>query len=508
MQLESLSKYSFATVCTIVVFLAGRKLAILETQLTYCDLSIRDKFIKNVVEHKHLREQNIPILKDLTTPEKATAHIKFTAFTADEIARASNSTYIFENERENSALFTVFKYLHHPGYPSDGEFIFTQENFWRSDFSTCDTVYATRSGARDDETNPATCVSIVRVPDAHGFHSLQAISHRNGTSIYPQLLNSQYQDDYFKFYMFPKQTEWTTSFLNSREELIDSFQTKVGQPFIGDKRRTVILMVANEGIMDFLLNYMCSAIAAKIDISNIVVFLGQEEYISLVESMGAKAFYHPALGSAPRDAAKEYADRTFTKLMWMKITSVYVALVAGFDVIFHDVDLVMIKDPVPHLQSLSEYDAIFMDDGARTLRFAPLFTNTGFYFLRNNEKTLYLQERLIRAAGEIDYTCSHQATFIRHLVETHYIFGLKVLILDDNEYPSGQMYHHQKDYVRKVQNHEKIPCKYLLHYLKLLFDSLILLNRCMAYVLDRKIRAKSRIFKRFRIVVFEASRFC
>ena len=91
------------------------------------------------------------------------------------------------------------------------------------------------------------------------------------------------------------------------------------------------------------------------------------------------------------------------------------------------------------------------------MRFGPLFTNTGFYFVRNTPKTLYMQERLIRAAGEIDYTASHQATFIRHLVETHYLYNLPILILDDRDFPSGQMYHHQKEYVNEVKLHSKIP---------------------------------------------------
>lgn len=48
--------------------------------------------------------------------------------------------------------------------------------------------------------------------------------------------------------------------------------------------------------MDLLLNFICSAEAAKIDISSVVVFVGDIKYVSLVENMGAKAVYHPALG--------------------------------------------------------------------------------------------------------------------------------------------------------------------------------------------------------------------
>eukprot|EP01035_Chromulina_nebulosa_P017974 gene17974-23606_t len=260
----------------------------------------------------------------------------------------------------NSVLKRVFGYLHHPGCPSDGELILSQKSSWDQDFSDCNVVYATRSGVRQDETQPSTCVSIVRLPDdGHGYYSPQSISHRNGSTKYPQILKDQYQEDYYKEYMFPKQNSWVEAFLKNRDSIIQSFIKEMGDPI------------------------------------------------------------DPKTGSVPREAADTYADRTFTKLMWLKVTSVYVALYAGFDVIFQDADLVWIKDPTEFLHEQKNYDMIFMDDGARTMRFGPLFTNTGFYYIRNCEKTLYLQEKLIRSAG--------------------------------------QMYHHQQEYVNQVKKHEIIP---------------------------------------------------
>jgi hypothetical protein len=67
--------------------------------------------------------------------------------------------------------------------------------------------------------------------------------------------------------------------------------------------------------------------------------------------MGAKAMFHPALGEMPAASAASYADRTFSRVMWLKVTSVYIALSAGFNVIFQDADLVWIQDPVPFLMS-------------------------------------------------------------------------------------------------------------------------------------------------------------
>ncbi len=55
------------------------------------------------------------------------------------------------------------------------------------------------------------------------------------------------------------------------------------------------------------------------------------------------------LGYIPPKAAGSYGDGIFGKLMWLKTTSVYIAIQAGFHVIFQDTDLVWIKNPIEHL---------------------------------------------------------------------------------------------------------------------------------------------------------------
>lgn len=80
--------------------------------------------------------------------------------------------------------------------------------------------------------------------------------------------------------------------------------------------------------MDLLLNFLCSAEEIDLNLKSIIVFVGDEKYIQLVENMGANAIYSPALGSMPAGAAKFYMDDTFARMMWFKTTSVYLALVS------------------------------------------------------------------------------------------------------------------------------------------------------------------------------------
>jgi hypothetical protein len=102
---------------------------------------------------------------------------------------------IFE-DIEKSVLTTVFGMLHHPSCPDTAEVVLTQSEDWKSDFSTCQTVYAVRSPVRED--HPNKCYAVVRLPTATEtsrsyYHSTTGICHRTGSIEWPQKLSDQYQ---------------------------------------------------------------------------------------------------------------------------------------------------------------------------------------------------------------------------------------------------------------------------------------------------------------------------
>ena len=118
-------------------------------------------------------------------------------------------------------------------------------------------------------------------------------------------------------------------------------------------------------------------------------------------------------------------------------------------------------DPFPYFQELDE-DILFMDDGARTPRYTPFFVNSGFYYVKHNERTLYMFEKMMKCgASEIGQTHSHQSVLIRHIAEAHHLFGLRVFVLDTALFPSGQTYHENKKQVKRIQ--EKSFRPYVFH---------------------------------------------
>lgn len=50
-------------------------------------------------------------------------------------------------------------------------------------------------------------------------------------------------------------------------------------------------MVANEGVLDLLLNFLCSSEAAKIDFKQMIVFVGDHQDVALLESLGVSELF-------------------------------------------------------------------------------------------------------------------------------------------------------------------------------------------------------------------------
>eukprot|EP00605_Chrysophyceae_sp_TOSAG23-4_P000548 GSChrysophyteH1.ASY1.ANO1.618.1 assembled CDS len=391
-----------------------------------------------------------------------------------------------DNFRSTSVLRQVFSSLHHPDTPAKAEFILASSGTFKGlqggsevdggvskrihsgniplagidgeyPFRNCKEVYLTRSGSRGNMPNKCVAVTMLSPGKPVQHHSPYYHSHRIG---YQAKMTNQYANDWVTSRELQREGKFIEPLLKGLDVLVRQITAAIGEPRNADgSRRTAIVMVANEGVLDLVLNFICSCRegAANVDLSTVVVFLGQPEYAPLIESMGAKAIYHPFYGSIPKHAAGNYGDDVFARMMWLKTTSVYVTQQAGFDVIFQDADLVWLDDPIPFLQQ-QKGDVAFMDDGARSTRFTPYFVNSGFYYFKRSSATDYFVEALLKSgASEIDVTHSHQGVLLRHMIEAHDAAGLRVDILPNFDYPSGALYHHNKTFIKQIQNYEVFP---------------------------------------------------
>lgn len=303
---------------------------------------------------------------------------------------------------QSKLLNNIFEKLQHPEKIAMVDIVLSEIDKWSE--TTCNSFYITRTEINEQDNK---CVAIVPVEYQR---SLSLISHRFGNS---EGKWDQYLSDYSSRPGRMDAVNFLKPFYSELDNVKRMFIQKLGGASIIvngiTTRRSIVVMVVNEGVMNLLINFFCSirSIDNNIDLKSFVVFVGEEKHVSIIENIGAIGVYFPSAGSMPKDAAMNYADDIFFRMMLLKTTSAYIALTCGFNVLFQDVDMIWFKNPLPFLQSLAE-DIIFMDDGARSSRFAPFFANSGFYYMKYNQKNLYFQERFMRSVHEISYTHSHQ----------------------------------------------------------------------------------------------------
>lgn len=148
---------------------------------------------------------------------------------------------------------------------------------------------------------------------------------------------------------------------------------------------------------------------------------------------------------APKEEARVYGDKRFIAMMMAKVTCVQLVSMLGYNLLFQDVDIVWFKDPLPYFDKpeIKDYDVFFQDDGGHSLRYAPYSANSGFYFVRHNDRTRHFLSQLLMAGDLIISTKSHQQALIAFLQEHVSLHGLraKVLSRDTEEFPGGFHYH-------------------------------------------------------------------
>jgi hypothetical protein len=275
---------------------------------------------------------------------------------------------------------------------------------------------------------------------------------------------------------------------------------------------TVIVMVCNTGQSDLLINFICSARSRGFgDIVNqkVLVFATDEGVLKIARGLGLNAYYDEAIfKDMPVKEARQYGDQAFTQMMYAKVVTVQLINRMGYDVLFQgkilmnflrsgvvivvasadslsdlplmrflftsahpsppkDVDLVWYKNPLTFFHDKTSpmyaFDILFQDDGARTTRYAPYSANTGFYFVRNNDKTKFLFRSLLFLGDMVLSMNSHQQALGALLDEHSSLTGLRVKTLSAYDFPGGYHYHRKKEIpvMKEIINGDHVP--YLFH---------------------------------------------
>lgn len=191
--------------------------------------------------------------------------------------------------------------------------------------------------------------------------------------------------------------------------------------------------------------------------------------------MGVMALYHEAtFAHVSKTASNFYLDSIFIDMMWYKSFSVWMMLRLGFDVLFQDIDIVWFRNPLSKFAKelrekhswtsktlsvlfhpkeshsrASPYlpDIYLSDDGQRSLRYAPFYANSGFYYVHSNARTIQLSWSIMAAFDLLQVTGSHQNIYTFKLMESLDLSDLRPGYLNMDEFPSGVKFSHDAPYM-------------------------------------------------------------
>jgi len=145
---------------------------------------------------------------------------------------------------------------------------------------------------------------------------------------------------------------------------------------------TVIVVTANMGQSELLMNLICSSRRRGLDTKNLLVFPTDVHTKELAESLGLTTFYDDHLMRfIPKEESARYGDRTFALIMIAKVVCVQLVNELGYDLLFTDIDVVFYRDPMEYFRNptLGNFDVYFQDDGSRQERYAPYSANSGMF---------------------------------------------------------------------------------------------------------------------------------
>jgi hypothetical protein len=247
-------------------------------------------------------------------------------------------------------------------------------------------------------------------------------------------------------------------------------------------KNTFIIMTCNKGQSILFRNFVCNARAKNLDLNRIVMFATDEYTVQLCHDLNIHVYYDEAIfGDMPEQSAKQYGDRTFSKMMMAKVYCVHLVMSLGYNILYQDVDIIWNTNPLSYLITTSspdeltsdtkenkqpKWDMMFQDDGSRQSRFAPYSPNSGFYFVRNTQITKYFFNILLRRIDMIYVSKSHQAVLNDLLIEFSSWKGLKIKIFHNgynNLFMGGSEYHNNIGLMKDIYITGKESKPYIHH---------------------------------------------
>jgi hypothetical protein len=203
----------------------------------------------------------------------------------------------------------------------------------------------------------------------------------------------------------------------------------------------IIVMVSNFGQAEILFNFVCAAHKIEYDLSKVLLFAMDEETNTFAKQLGLETFYAKELyeGIIPTVKHDEYTfgDGKFAQMMMGKVYSVQMVNDLGYDILFQDLDVIPLRpnvlDYFYQKRDTESLDLIFQYDKNLNVEQAPFSANSGFYFVKYNQRTNYYFSMLARMGDLIQKTGSHQQVMSNLMSDHITTHGLRVKVMGGHD---------------------------------------------------------------------------
>lgn len=164
----------------------------------------------------------------------------------------------------------------------------------------------------------------------------------------------------------------------------------------------VLITACNHGFINHLQNFKC--FADRLDMKFLVFAMDNATHNYLTEQTSMLSYY---IGNSDVDGitneSTSFRSNKFNLITAKKKEAVYNILLLGYDVIFSDTDVAIVRDPFQYMlwdnvDYVHSINTFCTEQDTWTFRKGKEEGNTGFYFVRSNKMTIKLWHDAYKAA--------------------------------------------------------------------------------------------------------------
>jgi hypothetical protein len=185
----------------------------------------------------------------------------------------------------------------------------------------------------------AQCLAIVGQYESFHIHQWMRIGGREAAMDLPlrpvsrgQMPNGRDENEVPGLVTTRRGWKFLSMYMKNYDQVVKDIRPIVAR--VANANRSVIVMVANLGHADLLINFVCNAKSKNLHLSNILVFVTDKESYDIATGLGLAA-YHDKLNFSwvSAESAKIYGDKTFRDMMFVKVSFMDVHARVNFEIL-------------------------------------------------------------------------------------------------------------------------------------------------------------------------------